>query len=86
MSKMRFTKEIKIALVGVVGIVVCYFGLNFLKGLPIFSTDTIYYITFDDVKGMGVSTPSMPTATRWAWSRIFLMISTRRPREGGRQH
>lgn len=57
MSKMRFTKEIKIALVGVVGIVVCYFGLNFLKGLPIFSTDTIYYITFDDVKGMGVSTP-----------------------------
>ncbi len=57
MSKMRFTKEIKIALVGVVGIVVCYFGLNFLKGLPIFSTDTIYYITFDDVKGMGASTP-----------------------------
>ena len=30
---MKFTKEIKIALVSIFGIVVLFFGLQFLKGL-----------------------------------------------------
>ena len=53
----KYSKEIKIGVVGIVGIIVCYVGLNFLKGLSVFSSDTTYYITFDDIKGMGVSTP-----------------------------
>lgn len=53
----KFSKEIKIGIVGIVGITVLYAGMNFLKGLSLFSTDTTYYITFDDIKGMGVSTP-----------------------------
>ena len=35
----KFSKEIQIALVAVVGIVVLYFGLHFLKGMTPFSTD-----------------------------------------------
>ncbi len=53
----KYSQEIKIGIVGILGIIVCYAGLNFLKGLSVFSTDTKYYITFDDIKGMGVSTP-----------------------------
>ena len=34
-----FTKEVKIALTAIVGIVVLFYGLQFLKGLNIFSTD-----------------------------------------------
>ena len=39
-----FTKEVKIALVAIVGLVVLFYGLNFLKGLSIFSSEKIYYI------------------------------------------
>ena len=35
-------KEIKIALVAIVGIVVLYFGMNFIKGLTKFSNYETY--------------------------------------------
>lgn len=53
----KFSKEIQIALVAIVGIVVLYFGLQFLKGLTIFSTDNHYYAKFDDISGLSASSP-----------------------------
>ena len=54
---MKLTKEIKIALVAIVGILILYFGINFLKGMNLFSTNNAYYMTFDDIQGLGASTP-----------------------------
>ena len=54
---MKLTKEIKIALIAIVGILVMYFGINFLKGMNLFSTNNTYYMTFDDIQGLGASTP-----------------------------
>lgn len=54
---MKITKEIKIALVAIVGIMVMYFGINFLKGINLFSTNNAYIMTFDDIQGLGASTP-----------------------------
>ena len=54
---MKITKEIKIALVAIVGILIMYFGINFLKGINLFSTNNAYYMTFDDIQGLGASTP-----------------------------
>ena len=54
---MKLTKEIKIALVAIVGILVMYFGINFLKGMNLFSTNNAYYMTFDDIQGLGASMP-----------------------------
>ena len=54
---MKLTKEIRIALVAVVGILVMYFGINFLKGINMFSTNNTYYMTFEDIQGLGASTP-----------------------------
>ena len=54
---MKFTKEIKIALVAIVGMVVLFFGMNFLKGLNVFGNDTTYYIAFKDISGVSTSCP-----------------------------
>lgn len=54
---MKLTKEIKIALVAIVGILILYFGIIFLKGMNLFSTNNTYFITFDDIQGLGASTP-----------------------------
>jgi phospholipid/cholesterol/gamma-HCH transport system substrate-binding protein len=51
-----FTKEIKIALVAIVAIVLLFFGLNFLKGLSVFSTATTYKMSFSNLKGLSKST------------------------------
>lgn len=55
--KNYFTKEVQIALVAVVGIVVLFFGMKFLKGLTVFSSDDSYYVKFTDVSGLSVSSP-----------------------------
>lgn len=54
---MKITKEIKIALVAIVGILIMYFGINFLKGINLFSSNNYYYMTFSDIQGLGASTP-----------------------------
>ena len=54
---MNMSKEIKIALVAVVGILIMYFGINFLKGINLFSSHNYYSITFTDIQGLGASTP-----------------------------
>ena len=54
-----FTKEIKIALVAVLGLVVLFYGLQFLKGATLFSTDNTYYISFSNISGLSSSSPIM---------------------------
>ena len=54
---MKFTKEIKIALASILGIVVLFFGLQFLKGLSVFSSDNTMYVAFTDATGLAVSSP-----------------------------
>ena len=54
---MKITKEIKIALVAIVGILVLFFGLNFLKGMSLFSSDNISYVSFKDISGLSSSNP-----------------------------
>lgn len=52
-----FTKEVQIALVALVGIVVMFFGMQFLKGLTLFSSDDSYFVKFDNVSGLSASSP-----------------------------
>ncbi|MBQ6204274.1 MAG: MCE family protein [Prevotella sp.] len=50
-------KEVKIALVALLGVFVLFVGMNFLKGLNIFSKGDVYYISFQDVSGLASSSP-----------------------------
>ena len=52
-----FTKEVQIALVAIVGLVILFFGMNFLKGLSLFSGDNKYVAQFSDVTGLTASSP-----------------------------
>ena len=52
-----FNKEVKIALVVICGLVILFFGMNFLKGLNLFSSANIYYISFKDISGLSSSSP-----------------------------
>lgn len=49
--------EVKIALVAVVGIVILFFGMQFLKGLDLFSTNTAYKMKFSNISGLTSSCP-----------------------------
>ncbi len=52
-----FTKEVKIAITAVVAMVAVFFGLNYLKGISLFSNDKSYTMVFSDTKGLSRSTP-----------------------------
>ncbi len=52
-----FTKEIKIALVAICGLVILFFGMNYLKGLNLFSSANKYYISFENISGLASSSP-----------------------------
>jgi len=54
---MKLSKEVQIALVAIAGIVVMFFGLKFLKGMTLFSTNDSYYAKFTNVAGLSVSSP-----------------------------
>jgi len=54
-----FTREVKIGLVFVVAAVILFFGLNYLKGINIFTPSNRYFATYQDVGGLVVSNPVM---------------------------
>ena len=54
---MNKNKEIKIALMAVVGLFILYIGMNFLKGASLFSSDDLYFAKFSDVTGLSESSP-----------------------------
>lgn len=51
----RISKEVQIAIVAIVGIVVLYAGLQFLKGLSLYSNDDTYYVSFNNISGLSPS-------------------------------
>lgn len=55
--KKFFTKEVRIALAAIVGIVVLFAGMNFLKGTIVFSNDNSYKVVMKDINGLSASSP-----------------------------
>lgn len=53
--KKIFTQEVKIGIAFIVAIVMAYIGINYLKGINIFTPTNHYYATFDNVGGLLVS-------------------------------
>jgi len=52
-----FTNEVKIALAAIVAIVILFVGMQFLKGLNVFSSADNYYVRFSDISGLSASSP-----------------------------
>ncbi|EJF09499.1 MULTISPECIES: MlaD family protein [Pontibacter] len=54
---MKLSKEIKVALLGIVAILILYFGYDFLKGSSIFSKSNTFHVVYDNVDGLTASNP-----------------------------
>ena len=50
-------KEIKVGIIGLVGLVLFYLGSNFLKGIDFFSPVKQYYAVYNNVDGLIVANP-----------------------------
>ena len=57
MKRKYFTREVKVGIMAIVAIFVLYFGLNFLKGIDIFSPKGNYYATYENIGGLVPSSP-----------------------------
>ena len=51
------SKEIKVALLGIVAVALLIVGFNFLKGSNILSSDRTYFAKYDNVDGLAVGNP-----------------------------
>lgn len=51
------SKEVKVGIIGVVGLVFFYLGSNFLKGIDFFSPVKKYYAVYENVDGLIVANP-----------------------------
>ena len=57
MKKTYFTREVKVGIMAAVAIFVLYFGMNFLKGIDIFSPVNYYYARYENIGGLVPSCP-----------------------------
>lgn len=57
MKKFRFTRELKFGIIVIGALFLVYFGLNFLKGINIFSSTYNYYAKYENIGGLVESTP-----------------------------
>lgn len=55
--KRGFTKEAKIGVVTIISLALLYIGINYLKGINLFKPVNHYYVTFNNVKDLTVSSP-----------------------------
>jgi phospholipid/cholesterol/gamma-HCH transport system substrate-binding protein len=53
----KLSKELKTGLLAVFAISTFILGYNYLKGSSLFQTDRIFYAVYDNVEGLGVSSP-----------------------------
>jgi phospholipid/cholesterol/gamma-HCH transport system substrate-binding protein len=50
-------KELKVGLFSAAGIVLLYFGFNYLKGVDFFERKKIYYAVYDNINQLAISNP-----------------------------
>ncbi|MGB3776768.1 MAG: MlaD family protein [Tunicatimonas sp.] len=54
---MRLSKEIKVALLAVVALVILFFGVRFLRGSELLSSSNVYHVVYDNIDGLTTSNP-----------------------------
>lgn len=57
MNKKFFSREVRVGILVIVAIFIGYFGLNFLKGVDIFSPVHYYYASYSNIDGLVPSSP-----------------------------
>ena len=50
-------KEVKIGLIGVLALLILYYGINYLKGINLFQSSNFYYVEYSNINGLAGSSP-----------------------------
>jgi ABC-type transport system involved in resistance to organic solvents, periplasmic component len=53
----KLTKEVKIGFAAIISLLLLYYGINYLKGINLMKPANYYYVVFQDVSGLTVSSP-----------------------------
>lgn len=54
---MKISKEVKVAALAIISGVILYFGVRFLKGTEVFSSNNTFYVVYESVDGLAASNP-----------------------------
>ena len=57
MSKLKFSKEVRVGIFAILSIAILYIGFNFLKGIEFLNTTNKYYVVYDKIGALNVSNP-----------------------------
>lgn len=52
-----FNKEVKIGIAGVIALFLLIYGINYLKGVSLFKSNSVFYVQFEDINGLSKSSP-----------------------------
>ncbi|MCD7902128.1 MAG: MlaD family protein [Bacteroides sp.] len=55
--KKYFTKEVRIAIAGIVALCLLVYGINYLKGIRLFHPTTYFYVKYKNINGLTKSSP-----------------------------
>jgi len=53
----KISKEFKVGLLGIISMVILYFGFNYLKGIDLFEDTNNYYALYENIDGLTISNP-----------------------------
>jgi len=53
----KISKEVKVAALAIISGVILYFGVRFLKGTEVFSSNNTFYVVYESVDGLAASNP-----------------------------
>lgn len=52
-----FTKEVRIGLAGIVALCLLVYGINYLKGIPMFKPTSYFFVKYENINGLAKSSP-----------------------------
>ncbi|NDW11731.1 MCE family protein [Bacteroides sp. 214] len=52
-----FTKEVRIGIVAIVALIILFYGINYLKGVQIFTPSSYFYVKYTNISGLTKSSP-----------------------------
>lgn len=77
--KLNLKREHKTGIVVILGLVLLYFGINYLKGFDVFQRDNVYTALYNNVEGLADASPLFLNGYK-----IGQVISTKMVHDGSR--
>lgn len=71
-------KEFKIGLAAIASLIILFFGINYLKGINLFKSESYYHVDYTEVNGLALSSPVYANGSKSAWLGIYSITTISR--------